>query len=324
VSVVGEVAASVRQVTRRDWAEQAIDDRAWLRASAVELALDPGEVLAGYDSAHRSSVDVVRVLDEETAATMRRERPGIALREFTEVLNRRTFRQRLLDFFAGRSFEAEERAVVEVVVPLFRLQAPGVPGSSVEYTRSLTATASSEWSVIVVGSGMGATEEIELSIEDTITVVGDEAVLIQLPARLEVTRVAVIQDGRRVGGGHTVELLPTTGRELVLRTESIDPRLPAIRSDRPPVLFPLARDRGSQPRRTTVAVREADATELTLGLSALRVMLQATARVATTRELELAVVLPTGRDYLLSWYATPPGTSWDFPDPAPGLAPGAV
>jgi hypothetical protein len=235
----------------------------------------------------------------------------------TELYARqRSVYRRLADYFSDREFRILDTTMTEVRVPLFVLAGADVEGCTAKFDQEVMRTRPLTWSLTVFGSGLGGSRELKSSSAASFTAETGEAKVVFQPLKLPVQRVAVVLDGRQVGGGLQID-------SAGIRTDA-SPGLLLLSSEaRPPAgssvqRFPLAGDTtGALATYRWVYARTAKK-NLSLGLSAFDTKVSLTVGTELTTQVTLQYELRGGHDYALLRVAGGDGLLWAPVEPPAG------
>lgn len=207
-----------------------------------------------------------------------------------------------------------------VAVPLFRFHAPDVPNSRITYTEVESRKQEGGWSIKVLGTGMGATQQYHVSYSCSFECNSGECkdVFVSIPIRVK--RIDIYEQGRRLG--HGVQIAAEKSRSARTYTRGIRscPEADCIgqlpRGSRKIDDFFLAADTTGDIatyRRSWTATASKDA-EIGLNVREVEACLQV--KIEPEHELELEFALPAGFDYRLYDLPGMHGIAWKFKAPA--------
>lgn len=97
-------------------------------------------------------------------------------------------------------FKEENRKIIPVTVPLFKLHSPSVKGAKVIYRES-GAPRQRGWFVTVFGQGTGSTNTYKVVYESTFESINGECRQVYVPIDLEVKSIGAYESGTKVGMG---------------------------------------------------------------------------------------------------------------------------
>ena len=189
--------------------------------------------------------------------------------------------------------------------PLFLLGSPPVQGSSVTYTESRSESATSGWTIVVFGTGMGADRTLTLKSSGAFTARDGACKRIFLPAKLAVSRIGVFKRGKMLHEGTRTELVEASGTASPELLSGGDP--PEFDDEREPVRYQLARDTSGDHAVYELSSEVADTFDLQLGVEAFKSKITFDTSVNGRKEASLKFDLPSGVDYCFRYLKRPSG-----------------
>lgn len=231
---------------------------------------------------------------------------------------RRSVWRRMADYFSDREVRVLESAVTEVRVPLFVLAGADVAGCTAAFDQEQMRTRPLTWSVTVFGNGLSGSRELKASATASFTAAAGETKVVFQPLKLMVQRVAVLLDGRQVGGGVQVD-------SRSVRTDSSPGLLLLSSQAKPPAgasvqRFPLAGDTTGALATYKWVYARTSKRDLALGADAFHTKLSFTVGTELTTQVTLQYELRGGHDYVLLTAAEADGLLWAPADSPAGSA----
>lgn len=220
----------------------------------------------------------------------------------------RSVYRRLADYFSDREVRVLDTAMTEVRVPLFVLAGADVEGCTARFDQGVMRTRPLTWSLTVFGSGLGGSRELKASAAASFTAEAGEVKVVFQPLNLPVQRVAILLDGRQVGGGMRID-------SAGIRTDA-SPGLLLLSADATPPTgaqvqrFPLAGDPTGALATYQWVYARTSKKNLSLGLSAFDSKLSLTVGTELTTQVTLQYALRGGHDYVLLEIAEGDGLLW--------------
>jgi hypothetical protein len=293
---------------QKDWVDTALQFRDAFASGLRPLGLPEAEFertvsLRDDTAAQLQAID----LDIE-----RYQQPGVRFADDPvppELYARqRSVLRRLSDYFNDREIQVLETAETEVRVPLFILAGAEVEGCTAAFDQEEMRARPLTWSMTVFGTGLGGSRELRTSAVATFTAAAGETKVVFQPLKLRLERVAVLQNGRRIGGGIRANSAEATTDAspglLLLSSKTRPPGGPLLRR------FPLAGDTtGALATYKWMYARTSKKT-LSIGADAFRTSLSLTVGTELTTEVALEYGLRGGHDYALHGIAEGDGLLW--------------
>jgi hypothetical protein len=204
------------------------------------------------------------------------------------------------DIFRDYEFLIEDSHRRRVEVPLFHLNSAPVSQSRTIYEEIVTTQTELSWAITLFGSGMGATQSLEVTYATKLQSENGHPKLLFVPVIVVVYLIGVYERGQRIGRG--------------LRTEMAEMKnerwLPGLRSNPESALVPAASSADlfcenislsgdtSGNIQTFSRSRQSGA-EFDCGVSieAFNLAVKSKIRIKQKRELKLTYDLPAGHDY---------------------------
>jgi hypothetical protein len=216
--------------------------------------------------------------------------------------------RRLADYFSDREVRVTDTAVTEVRVPLFILAGADVAGCTATFDQEEMRSRPLTWTMTVFGNGLGGSRELKASAEASFTADADQTKVVFQPLKLMLQQVAVLLNGRQVGGGVQVD----SGN---IRTDSSPGLLLLSAQPRPaagpPVQrFPLAGDTTGALATYQWKYARTSKRNLSLGVDAFNTKLSLTVGTELTTQVTLQYELRGGHDYTLLEAADGDGLLW--------------
>jgi hypothetical protein len=216
--------------------------------------------------------------------------------------------QRLAGYFRDREIRVLETAETEVRVPLFVLGAADVEGCTAKFDQEEMRTRPLTWSMTVFGSGLGGSRELKASAAASFIAAAGEVKVVFQPLKLTLQRVAVLLDGRQVGGGVQVdgEKVRTDASPglLLLSSQARPPTGPSVQR------FPLAGDTTGALATYQWVYTRTSKKNLSVGVDVFQTKLSLTVGTELTKQVTLQYELRGGHDYALLRVAEADGLLW--------------
>jgi hypothetical protein len=228
---------------------------------------------------------------------------------------RRSLWRRFADYFSDREIRVLETAETEVRVPLFVLAGADVAGCTAMFDQEEMRKRPLAWSMTVFGSGLGGSRELRASAAASFTAAAGETKLVFQPLQLTLQRVAVLLDGRQVGGGVQVD-------SAGVRTDASPGLLLLSSQARPPTglsvqRFPLAGDTTGALATYKWVYANTSKRKLSVGVDAFHTSLSLIVGTELTTQVTLQYELRGGHDYVLLRVDEGDGLLWAPAEPPP-------
>lgn len=223
-------------------------------------------------------------------------------------VRQRSVWRRFADYFSNREVRVLDTAVTEVRVPLFLLAGADVPGCTATFDQQEMLSRPLTWSMTVFGNGLGGSRELKASAEASFTAAADQTKVVFQPLKLMLARVAVLVNGRQIGGGVQVDSgsihTDCSPGLLLLSTGANPPSGPLVQR------FPLAGDTTGAIATYKWTYARTSRRNLSLGVEAFHTQLSVTVGTELTTQVTLRYELRGGHDYTLLRAAEGDGLLW--------------
>ena len=293
---------------QKDWVDAALQSRAAFGSGLRSIGLPEDEVERAVSLRDDTEAQLRAIeLDIESYRP-----PGVlfAVDPVPPELyaRQRSVWRRLADYFSDREVRVLDTAVTEVRVPLFVLAGADVAGCTATFDQQEMRSRPLTWTMTVFGNGLGGSRELKASAEASFTAEAGEVKVVFQPLKLMLQRVAVLLDGRQVGGGVQVD-------SASIRTDSSPGLLLLSAQARPPAgpsvqRFPLAGDTTGALATYKWIYARTSKRNLSLGVDAFHTKLSLTVGTELTTQVTLQYELRGGHDYVLVRAAQGDGLLW--------------
>ena len=300
---------------QNDWVDVALQSRAAFGSGLRSIGLAEDEVERAVSLRDDTEAQLRAIeLDIESY------RPPGVLFEADPVppelyARQRSVWRRLADYFSDREVRVLDTAVTEVRVPLFVLAGADVAGCTATFDQQEMRSRPLTWTMTVFGNGLGGSRELKASAEASFTAAAGQVKVVFQPLKLTLQQVAVLLDGRQVGGGVQVDSGSIGTASPGLLVLSAEARPPA---GSPVQRFPLAGDTtGALATYKWIYARTSER-NLSLGVDAFHTKLSLTVGTELTTQVTLQYELRGGYDYVLVRAAQGDGLLWAPTEPPIG------
>ena len=204
------------------------------------------------------------------------------------------------EIFRNREFLIEDSCKRTIEVPLFRLNSAPVKGSRAVYEEIITSQAELSWRITVLGTGMGATQGVEVSYATKLQSQNGDPKLLFIPVRVVVYLIGVYERGTCIGKGLRTEMEEIKNDRLLpgLRSDPDSADLPAVpQSELYTETFPLSGDASRNIQTYRQGFKNGTEFEIGSGIEAFALAAKSNIKISQKRDLSLTYDLPSGHDY---------------------------
>ena len=274
--------------------------------SEIERRREKSHLAAGIAAPARQAVLLVAG-DALSQSILRR---SVKARE-RHIYNsaRKSAINRLSDWMRHRTIRVEERARVNLKVPLFVISAARVPGCATSFTMDRTKVQDLGWSITILGTGLGADGTVSASASATFRAAAGETKVVFLPIEIAVERVSLLDRGKPVSQGPRIDVSGLNKQAgnpgLLLLPENAMPPI-GIRHHR----YELAGDRSGAIASFEYVYTQATSIPMKVGVKTYGVDLGLNFQTTLNRNVKLTYDLCGGHDYDLYQTAEGDGVLW--------------
>jgi hypothetical protein len=299
---------------RKGWLDEALFSRETFERGFLDLGLDPAAV-QGIVERYEDAVSILAVPARPPQGMHFKDPDGYAA-YVSDIIRTRveSARRRIREILGMQEYRVEKASTQEVRIPLFWLISPPVTGSKTSYKNKTTDKQTSTWSVTVFGTGMGATQSVELTYSSEFRCSNGDCKLIFLPAKIEVHLVGVYEHGRRISGGLRAEMAAVTEDQIINSGVASLPVSDSLQALSEAQLereqFPLSADTSDETHVYTRTLGSGSEFEFSAGIEVFGLKANPKAKIESKSETELAFQLPAGHDYMLKRTRNGSGIWW--------------
>lgn len=302
----------MKSISRKEWLDAAVFSPVTFESAFLDLGLEPGKVQGIVERYKETkSIFAAPTLSKHIQF---KDPDGYAAYMSKEARSRVEWvKRKILEILGMREYRIEKTTKQEVRIPLFWLTSPSVNGSKVSYKNKATDEHTSSWSVEVFGTGMGATQSVEVTYSSEFRCSNGDCKLIFLPVTIAVHLVGVYEDGHRISGGLRAEMAPITDDQIINSgvaslpvSDSLYVRSEAELGEQ----FPLSADTSSEAHVYSRTWSSGSEFEFSAGVEVFALKASPKAKIKCRAETELAFELPAGHDYFLKRTENGSGIWW--------------
>lgn len=313
------LAGFIQSEDRREWVtEEVLFDKVRFEKRLRDLGIQAHDYKQDVDAYDR----ILREMDETYSAHTKFLRGYFRLKDPSRLaemsrealeISHRSALEKLRDLIRRREYVTESTENRELRIPLFVLSPPKVKGCEVTFEHEVEEENKAQWGLTIYGSGGGATITYAVGLTTTFSSTSPVRKLVFAPITVQVNRITVIQKGKVVGRGFSIEPAFTSSAQLGLEVMKGRKYTSPDRSA-PVKRYPLGRDTTGDLADYSTKFTSAKTYETAIGLEIGKMKSSVKTTVELKQTITIGLKLAGGYDYVLLPLRDIPGHHWSLED----------